>query len=191
MVSIEKKCVLKYIGVFLIFTILLHLVMLLIAIFDQDRLELIDCYSFKYGQIIEEFDYQSYLQGHCVINEMCACSETSEWILIFYIYSLPIFVFYEFFRRKIVLAKYSYLCILGEIMVWTLIWYINQHNAPYTWFIIHNVYRFIAPLAIIMLTLYILPSNILKVVSIIIGAPYLIAVLFFISIVISNIFTLW
>ena len=163
---------LKYIGNFLLCTVCFGFVMLLISEFDQDKQELTKCFLFESGRITKTFDYPSYLQGYCYYPRICACAVTAEWILFFYIWALPIFVFYEVFRRKIITAQYTYLFVFGEISFWAIICFFSQDNIPYIWFSIDNTYKFIAPMAIIMLALHSLPPKVLKVLSIIIGIIY-------------------
>lgn len=164
--------VLKYVGAFLLCTILLTFVIWLLEVFDQDKLELTKCFLFEAGRIKETFDYQSYLQGYCQYSQICACVVTSEWILFFYIWALPIFVFYEVLRRKIVPPQYRYLCVFGEIAIWSILWYFNQDNIPYKWFAIGHTYRFMAPMTIILLVLHSLPAKVFRIVSMIIGIIY-------------------
>lgn len=118
----------KYLGCFLVCNILLWAVILLIAELDQDKLELIDCFAFEYGYITKTHSYQSYLQGVCTYPQICTCAVNAEWILFFYILALPIFVFYEVFRRKIIPQQYQYLCVLGEIAFGAVICFLCQGN---------------------------------------------------------------
>ncbi len=192
MVRQEKiLAILKYIGCFLLCNVLLGLVMLLIATLDQEKLELTECFLFEAGRIKETFDYQGYLQGYCYYPRICACVATSEWILFFYIWSLPIFVFYEVFRRKIIPIQYAYLFVLGEIAFWSMLCFFSQDNIPYKWFAVDNTYKFAAPLAIILLTLHSLPPKVLRVLSIIIGIIYGLYVGFWGVIILSNLLKLW
>lgn len=163
---------LKYIGYFALCNVLLWLITLLIAELDQDKLELINCYAFEYGRITETFDYQSYLQGHCIYPKICTCALTSAWIIFFYILALPIFVFNEVFRRKIIPYQYAYLFVLGEIAFWSMLCFISQDSAPVLWFPLDNTYKIITPMSIIMLTLHSLPPKVLRALSIIIGTIY-------------------
>ena len=189
MIAKEKiYTILKYFGCFLLCNILLWAVVWLIKILDQERLELVDCFSFEYGRITEIFDYQSYLQHHCVSPQICACAVNAEWILFFYIWALPIFVFYEVFRRKIIPQQYQYLCVLGEIAFWSVICFFYQDSAPFLWFPLGNTYKIIAPMAIIMLALHSLPPKVLKVLSIIIGTIYGLYFGFCIAMIIPNFF---
>ncbi|MBR3661862.1 MAG: hypothetical protein IKN67_01115 [Alphaproteobacteria bacterium] len=178
----------KYLGCFLVCNILLWAVIWLITELDQDKLELVDCFAFEYGYITKTFDYQSYLQGACTYPQICTCAVNAEWILFFYIWSLPIFVFYEFFRRKIIPQQYQYLCVLGEIAFGAVICFLCQDNAPFLWFPLGNTYKIIAPMAIIMLALHSLPPKVLKVLSIIIGTIYGLYFGFCIAMIIPNFF---
>lgn len=180
--------ILKYLGAFLFCNILLCFVMWLITELDKEKLELIDCFVFENRKIKEIFDYQSYLQGHCSYSQMCACAITSEWILMFYIWALPIFVLHEFIKRKIVSETYRYLCAFGEIAFWLIVWFLKQDNAPYLWFTLKNTYEFIAPMAIILLSLNALPLKVLKILAIIIGAIYGVYWGFLIVMIIPNFF---
>lgn len=179
---------LKYTGGFLVCNILLWAVIWLIAELDQDKLELIDCFAFEYGYITKTLDYQSYLQGACTYPQICTCAVNANWILFFYIWSLPIFVFYEVFRRKIIPTQYAYLFVFGEIAFGLVICFFCQDSAPFLWFPIGNTYQIIAPMAIIMLTLHSLPPKVLKVFSIIIGTIYGLYYGFCIAITIPNFF---
>lgn len=163
---------LKYFGCFLICNILLWAVIWLIAELDQDKLELIDCFAFEYRDITKTLSYQSYLQGACTSAQICICTINAKWILLFYTLTLPIFVFYEAFRRKIIPFQYAGLLILGEIAFWSVICFFSQDSAPFLWFTLGNTYKIIAPMAIIMLVLHSLPPKVLKVLSIIIGTVY-------------------
>ena len=78
----------KYLGCFLACNILLWAMIWLIAKFDQDKLELIDCFAFEYGYITKTLSYQSYLQGACTYPQICTCAVNAEWILFFYIWAL-------------------------------------------------------------------------------------------------------
>ena len=101
----------KYLGCFLACNILLWAVIWLIAELDQDKLELIDCFAFEYGYITKTHSYQSYLQGACTYPQICTCAVNAKWILFFYIWSLPIFVFYAktmhpfYGSRSVILTK--------------------------------------------------------------------------------------
>ena len=178
----------KYLGCFLVCNILLWAMIWLIAELDQDKLELIDCFAFEYGYITKTFDYQSYLQGACTYPQICTCAVNAKWILFFYIWALPIFVFYEVFRRKIIPQQYQYLCVLGEIAFGAVICFLCQDSAPFLWFPLGNTYKIIAPMAIIMLALHSLPPKVLKVLSIIIGTIYGLYFGFYIAMIIPNFF---
>lgn len=164
--------ILKYLGGFLFCNILLWAVMRVIVELDQDKQELINCFVLEYGYIKETFDYQSYLQGYCAPSQICACTPTSEWIILFYLMSLPIFVVYELLRRKIVLEKYSYLCVLGEIVFWSILCYNSQDDITYKGFLAESTYKVVSPLAIILLILHSLPQKVLKIAAVVVGIVY-------------------
>ena len=179
---------LKYLGAFLLCTVLLALVMCLIFVFDREKLELVECFLFESGHIKEIFEYQSYLQGHCTYPQICACSVTSEWILFFYILALPILVFYEFIKRKIVPQQYQYLCVFGEIIIWSIICYFAQDHIPHKWFAVDNTYKFMSSMAIIVLMLHSLPSKVLKALSVVIGIIYGLYFGFIVAMILPNLF---
>lgn len=145
-----------------------------------------NCFIFEAGKMIE----QIISDGKCnyYYPKECVCVAGAFIITIFYIFSLPVFMFYTMLRRKVVAEKYAYLCVLGELVLWSLASFYTSSSAANTHFNLEHTYYFMAPMAIIMLTLYILPPKVLKILTIIISAMFLlyfsaIAMLFVLSVI--------
>ena len=114
----------KYIGCFLATTLCFWLIIKFIGYLDREKMEMIECFLFEDNSIKKAFDYKSYLQGACHFSSgKCDCFLTPDFLLAFYLLSLPIFALYDLVRRKIVNLKYGYFCVLSEIIIWTEVYY--------------------------------------------------------------------
>ena len=183
------KAILKYVGAFMLFNIGLFLVPgVLDFIIHDENGETENCFIFEAGKMIE----QIISDGKCnyYYPKECVCVAGAFIITIFYIFSLPVFMFYTMLRRKVVAEKYAYLCVLGELVLWSLASFYTSSSAANTHFNLEHTYYFMAPMAIIMLTLYILPPKVLKILTIIISAMFLLYIPTLVTLLALEIITL-
>ena len=189
MVQSEKiYTVLKYIGGFLLCTVCFCLIGGFWETLGQDHPEdYTDCFKLQNGYIIGEASFDAD-HVYCNYPQVCACVLNSSYILAFYLLAPLVIVLYELLRRKIIPKRYRFLCVVGEIITWSSLYYLTL-NSNFDWMIrLEYTCKFMAPLAIITLLLNCLSSKDFKVLSIIVGIVYVLLLGTFVILIIPNFF---
>ena len=179
---------LKYLWCFIFCTICFCLIFCFWNILGYDHFyDYTDCFELQNGYITREVLFDGN-HVYCNYQQVCACVSNNTYIIAFYILALPVIVIYELFRRKIIYKQYRFFCVLIDIFVWSSFYYLIL-NSNFNWIVrIEYTYKFIAPMAIIMLLLNCLSSKDFKVISTIVGTIYGLLIGIFIVLNISNFF---
>ena len=179
---------LKYIGGFLLCTVCFLLVCSFWTILGYEHpYYYTDCFELQNGYIIGEVSFDAD-HVYCYYPQVCACVSNNAYIMAFYTLALLVIVLYEMFRRKIISKQYRFWCVFGDIIIWSFLYYMTLNNSFHWTIRLEYTYKFIVPMAIIMLLLNCLSAKDFKVLSIIIGIIYGLLFGTFIVLIIPNFF---
>ena len=179
---------LKYIGSFLLCTVCFCLIFCFWELLAHEHPEYYtDCFELQNGYISGKVLFDAD-HVYCNYSKICACVTNNAYTIAFYILAPSVIVLYESFRRKIISKRYRFLCVSGDIFVWSLLYYLIL-NSNFNWIIrLEYTCRFMTPMAIIMLLLNCLSSKDFKILSVIIGIIYGLFLGTFIILIIPNFF---